>query len=123
LINGLRGVGVQVIVIGGVTCGKPVGSLPRDDACGSTYSVVNFESLNARGEGRWFDGFDATCAVAEDWRVPQGAAQDPLVAAAAHWADTGACASLAEGRKQPLAAAARGRATRPADERTDMLPR
>jgi hypothetical protein len=123
VINGLRGAGVQVIVIGDVTCGKPVGSLPRDDACGTTYSVVNFESLNARGEGRWFDGFDATCAVAEDWRVAQGAAQDPLVVAAAHWADTGACASLGQARKQPLAAAGRGRSARPADERTDMLPR
>jgi hypothetical protein len=123
VINGLRGAGVQVIVIGDVTCGKPVGSLPRDDACGTTYSVVNFESLNARGEGRWFEGFDATCAVAEDWRVAQGAAQDPLVEAALHWADTGTCASLGQARKQPLAAAARGRATRPAEERTDMLPR
>lgn len=123
VINGLRGAGVQVIVVGDATCGKPVGSLPRDDACGTTYSVVNFESLNARGEGRWFDGFDATCAVAEDWSAPQGAAQDPLVAVAAHWADTGACASTAEGRKQPQAARVRQRAATLADERADMVPR
>ena len=123
VINGLRGAGVQVIVIGDATCGKPVGSLPRDDACGTTYSVVNFESLNARGEGRWFDGFDATCAVAEDWSVPQGAPQDPLFAVAAHWADTGACASVGQARKQPLAVRARARPARPDEERADMVPR
>ena len=32
---------------------------------GRTWSVVNFESVNSRNEGRYFQGFDATCAVAE----------------------------------------------------------
>ena len=36
IINGLRGVGVQVIQIGGTTCGKPYGFYPPDN-CGTTY--------------------------------------------------------------------------------------
>ena len=124
VINGLRGVGVEVIAVGDTTCGKPFGSGPQDGGCGTTYAVVNFESVNSRREGRYFDGFAATCAVAEDWSIAQGAATDPLVMAAAYYADTGLCAPTAAGRAQPLSARAAKR--RPAwlsDERSEMLPR
>ena len=90
LINALRPF-VQVITIGDTTCGKPVGFLPQDDGCGTTWSVVNFESTNARNEGRFFDGFNATCAVAEDYGQALGSAAEPLLAAAMGHADTGAC--------------------------------
>jgi carboxyl-terminal processing protease len=96
VINGLRGVGVQVVLIGSSTCGKPVGFNPPD-RCGSTYNVVSFESLNARGEGRYYDGFTPTCAVAEDFRQPLGAASEPLLAAAAHYAERGTCPPAATG--------------------------
>jgi len=46
VINGLRGIGVNVVAIGDTTCGKPVGFLPQGDSCGTTYNVVNFESVN-----------------------------------------------------------------------------
>ncbi|MCK7493985.1 MAG: hypothetical protein MZW92_24090 [Comamonadaceae bacterium] len=91
VINGLRGVGVDVVAIGDATCGKPVGFEPVSDGCGTTCSVVNFESVNARNEGRYFDGFAPTCAVAEDFTRPLGSADEPLLAAAANFADTGAC--------------------------------
>ena len=91
VINGLRGVGVNVVAIGDTTCGKPVGFLPQGNSCGTTYSVVNFESVNARTEGRYFDGFAPTCAVAEDFRLPTGDVNDPLLVAAAHHADNGTC--------------------------------
>jgi carboxyl-terminal processing protease len=91
VINGLRGVGVDAVLIGDVTCGKPVGFLPRDDACGTTYSIVNFEGVNARDEGRYFTGLTPTCAVAEDFSKPIGALNDPLLVAAAFHVDGGAC--------------------------------
>jgi carboxyl-terminal processing protease len=127
VINGLRGIGVNVVAIGGATCGKPVGFLPEDDSCGTTYSVVNFESVNARNEGRYFDGLAATCTVAEDVTVPLGATDDPLLIAAAHHADNGACPAGSAAREQPLArerSAARKR-YRGTDggERTGMLAR
>ena len=101
VINGLRGVGVNVVAIGEGTCGKPVGFLPRSDECGTTYSIVNFESVNARNEGRYFDGFLPTCAVAEDFTRPLGSAAEPLLAAARTLADGGAC-PVGATREQPL---------------------
>ena len=107
VVNGLRGVGVEVVLIGETTCGKPVGWVPRNQ-CGNTYSIVNFESLNARGQGRYFDGFTPTCAVAETWREPTGSTADPLTAAALSHAQTGRCPALAEQRAKPLAGQERG---------------
>ncbi len=105
VINGLRGVGVDVVTIGSTTCGKPVGFLPAA-RCGTTFSVVNFESVNARGEGRYFDGFAASCRVDEDFRQALGSAGDPLLAAAQRHADTGACpasaTSASDARTRPL---------------------
>jgi hypothetical protein len=103
VINGLRGVGVNVVAVGDTTCGKPVGFLPQGDSCGTTYSVVNFESVNARSEGRYFDGFEATCAVAEDFTRPIGdPGFDTLLIAAAHHADNGACPAGTALRERPL---------------------
>lgn len=107
VVNGLRGVGVEVVLIGETTCGKPVGWVPRNQ-CGNTYSIVNFESLNARGQGRYFDGFAPTCAVAETWREPTNSAADPLTAAALSHAQTGSCPAVADQRARPLAARERG---------------
>jgi carboxyl-terminal processing protease len=127
LINGLRGVGVQVVAVGDTTCGKPVGFLPND-LCGQTYSVVNFESVNARNEGRYWQGFEATCAVVENFQTAQGSAADPLLAAAAQLADGGSCpaqaqGSSAEGRKSLLAARRQGTRVLLSEERSDMLGR
>jgi hypothetical protein len=92
VINGLRGIaGVQVIAIGDTTCGKPVGFLPQGDFCGTTYSVVNFESVNSRNEGRYFNGLAATCAVAEDFSHPIGDLADPLLTVAGFHADNADC--------------------------------
>jgi carboxyl-terminal processing protease len=91
VINGLRGVGVEVVGIGDVSCGKPVGFLPDDDGWGTTYSIVNFEGVNARNEGRYFDGLAPTCPVAEDLAKAIGALDDPLLIAAASHADGNGC--------------------------------
>ncbi|MES2960582.1 MAG: S41 family peptidase [Pseudomonadota bacterium] len=110
VINGLRGVGVQVVAIGDTSCGKPVGFLPQGDSCGTTYSVVNFESVNKLNEGRYFDGFQATCTVAEDFSQPIGSVDDTLLAAARHHADNGACPAGAGAREQAQARLASPRA-------------
>ena len=108
VVNGLRGVGVDAVLIGDVTCGKPVGFLPRDSGCGSTYSIVNFEGVNARSEGRYFNGLTPTCAVAEDFSQPIGDTGavdnigDPLLVAAAFHADNNSC-PVALTRESPSA--------------------
>lgn len=56
IINGLNGVGVEVIQIGGTTCGKPYGFYPQDN-CGTTYFSIEFKGENAQGFGDYSDGF------------------------------------------------------------------
>jgi hypothetical protein len=120
IINGLRGADIEVVAIGETTCGKPVGFLPRSDECGTTYSAVNFESVNARNEGRYFDGFDATCEVAEDWHKPLGDETEPLLAAAIQRVDTGACPTAAT-RERPLLRRSKAPRAEPG-ERQGMIP-
>ncbi len=117
VINGLAGAGVQVIAVGATTCGKPVGFNPVS-RCGSTYSVVNFESQNRLGVGRYFDGLAATCAVAEDFSVAQNGAADPLLAGALQFADSGQC-----GRSAPLPRALRAGTVREPGGFAGMLAR
>jgi hypothetical protein len=107
LVNGLRPF-VNVVLVGDTTCGKPVGFVPHDDFCGNTYNVVNFESVNANGEGRYFDGLRATCGVAEDWSKPLGSTAEPLLATALRHADGGSCTAPAEARQRALSAAGGG---------------
>jgi hypothetical protein len=102
VINGLRGAGLNVVAIGEATCGKPVGFQPTTQ-CGTTYSIVNFESVNQLGAGRYFSGLAPTCAVAEDFSVAQASGADPLMAAALGYADGGACPSASSAPALPAA--------------------
>jgi len=56
VINGLQGVGIQVIQIGSSTCGKPYGFYPADN-CGTTYFSIQFQGVNQVGFGNYPDGF------------------------------------------------------------------
>jgi carboxyl-terminal processing protease len=124
LINGLRGVGLTVELIGEASCGKPVGFVPTTQ-CGRTWSIVNFESVNERGEGRYWDGFAPTCAVAERFDRAERVPGDPLFDAALARADGQACpAPTGPDGARPLASPQReGQAPRRSDERQDMILR
>jgi len=85
IINGLRGIDVQVIQIGSQTCGKPYGFYPADN-CGTTYFSIQFKGVNAKGFGDYPDGFVPGgagvagvpgCQVADDFGHALG---DPLEA-------------------------------------------
>lgn len=80
LANGLKPY-VDVVILGEPTCGKPYGFVPQDH-CDVTVSAVNFEAINARGEGRYHDGLAPTCPVAEDFTGAFGDASEKLFAAA-----------------------------------------
>ncbi len=126
VINGLRGIGVTVRVIGDTSCGKPVGFLPQDDGQGTTYSVVNFEGVNAQNQGRYFNGLTPTCAVGEDFSLAIGDLSDPLLVAAAYAIDNGGVCPVTLTRETPAARSLTGRKPyRGADggERTGMSGR
>jgi C-terminal processing protease CtpA/Prc len=89
LANGLKPY-LQVVMLGGQTCGKPFGFSPVD-ICESTISAVNFEAVNALGQGRYYNGIAPTCAVQEDFSGALGDASEKLTAAALGYLETGSC--------------------------------
>ena len=102
LINGLRGVDVEVILIGEATRGKPYGWYALDN-CGITYSTIQFKGSNAKGFGDYSDGFIPVvsadlsgaeitgCEVADDLSHTLGDANEARLAAALGYIETGSC--------------------------------
>jgi carboxyl-terminal processing protease len=103
IINGLRGVGVQVIQIGGTTCGKPYGFYPQDN-CGTTYFSIQFQGVNAAGFGDYSDGFVpngagsngvAGCTIDDDFNHNLGDPAEARLSAALGYQATGSCTTAA----------------------------
>lgn len=92
VVNGLRGVGVTVNLIGATTCGKPYGFFPTDN-CGTTYLAINFQGVNAQGFGDYGDGMapNPGCTVADDFNHDLGDRNEARLAAALAFSQTGAC--------------------------------
>ncbi|MDE0008736.1 MAG: peptidase, partial [Gammaproteobacteria bacterium] len=102
IINGLRGIDVEVILIGAATCGKPYGFLPADN-CGTTYFSIQFKSVNDKGFGDFADGFVPVvgggtepwevpgCLVADDFDHLLGDPDEARLAAALGYMQTGTC--------------------------------
>ncbi len=84
----------NVITIGAATYGKPYGFQPRD-ACGITYSAVNFDSVNASGVGGYTSGLPATCAMSDDLSKQLGDPAERRIAAALSYIQNGACPPVA----------------------------
>ena len=95
VMNGLAGVGVEVIQIGDTTCGNPYGAYPTDN-CGTTYFSSQFQSMNDRGFGDYADGFvpgglNAGCIISDDFSHALGDPAEGLLAAALLYRGLNAC--------------------------------
>ncbi len=90
IINSLRGIDVEVVLVGGTTCGKPYG-FTRKDNCGLAFFALEFQGYNAKNFGDFSGGFKATCPVADNFSTALGSNDEPLLAAALHHIDTGSC--------------------------------
>lgn len=90
IVNGLRGIDIEVVLVGDTTCGKPYGFTRRDN-CGYTYFPIEFNGVNARGNGDYTSGFQPACRVADNTAVLAGSASDPLLQAAMGHIDAGTC--------------------------------
>ncbi len=103
IINGLRGVGVDVVLVGDTTCGKPYGFYGFDN-CGVTYLPVAFEGVNNLyagtiddSNGGYKDGFKPSqssdiyalsingCAVDDDFNSAIGNSGESRLAAALYF--------------------------------------
>ena len=96
VINGLRGVDIEVIVLGASTCGKPFGFTAKDN-CGLSYFPVEFQGVNQKGFGDFADGFAPTCAVGDDLNNPLGSESEGLLAAALAYRGGASCSAIAAG--------------------------
>jgi hypothetical protein len=124
IVNALRGVDVEVHLIGSTTCGKPYGFFGQDN-CGITYFPIEFRGVNAKGFGDYADGFVPGgtgttannlpgCAANDDLDHALGDPAEGQLAAALSYRASGNTACLAP-RLTPLAAgqAAQGRVVKP----------
>ncbi|PQJ46185.1 hypothetical protein BTO00_08775 [Vibrio campbellii] len=93
LINGLRGIDVEVILIGEQTYGKPYGFLPNMN-CGMVYYFVQFVGQNEKGYGHYAYGLVPIetepsemglshqvqgCPVADDLNFLLGTPEEPMI--------------------------------------------
>ncbi len=106
IINGLRGIGVEVIQIGSTTCGKPYGFYGTDN-CGTTYFTIQFRGVNDANFGDYADGFIPSpagtsagsevpgCVVGDDFSRALGDVTEDRLSAALTYRATGNCPALA----------------------------
>ncbi|MEO1553983.1 MAG: S41 family peptidase [Pseudomonadota bacterium] len=105
VINGLRGIDVEIVLIGDVTCGKPYGFYPTDN-CGETYYTIQFRGVNDKDFGDYSDGFVpnnssfgfgervAGCVVSDDINTELGDPSEGLLAAALDYRENGTCPAV-----------------------------
>jgi C-terminal processing protease CtpA/Prc len=105
IVNGLQGIGTEVIQIGTTTCGKPYGFYAFDN-CGMSYFSIQFRGVNALGFGDYTDGFSPTnvngiegvpvpgCEVADDYTRQLGDPDEQNFAVALSYRETDLCPVL-----------------------------
>ena len=105
IVNALRGIDVEVVLVGETTCGKPYGFYTADN-CGTTYSSVQFRGVNAAGFGDYTDGFSPEnvprvegvpvpgCLVADDFEHQLGDPAEARLAAALQYRRDGTCPAV-----------------------------
>jgi carboxyl-terminal processing protease len=113
IINSLRGVNVQVILIGSTTCGKPYGFYPQDN-CGTTYFSIQFRGVNDQGFGDYAAGFSPAntsnpqgvlvpgCSVADDFSHALGDPAEAQFGQALAYRTAGVCSLAPTGSSTKL---------------------
>lgn len=96
IINGLRGVDVDVTLIGDITRGKPYGFVPQPN-CGFVYYSIQFQGQNNKGFGDFADGFAPSCNVKDDFTHALGDVAEGQLAAALQYRATKICPTAVVG--------------------------
>lgn len=80
----------DVTIVGDNTFGKPVGQIGLL-FCDKILRPTSFRTVNAAGEGDYFDGLPVDCPAADDLNFGVGDDDDPNMVAAMTYLNTGAC--------------------------------
>lgn len=91
----------NLALIGTNTFGKPVGQIALDrSACDDRVRVVAFRTVNARGQGDYFNGLastlDVTCQAADDLTRPLGDPQEASIRGALDFLAGRSCTAVAQ---------------------------
>lgn len=84
---------VEVIQIGGTTCGKPVGMYGKE-FCDKLILPIEFQSTNHLDEGDYFDGLIADCIEADDLTHGFADPQEGMFASAIYHMTNGTCLAV-----------------------------
>jgi hypothetical protein len=93
IINGLKPF-VEVITIGGATCGKPYGFIQKNN-CATAYFAIEFAGVNSAGKADYGNGFAPSCAAADDLEHIFGDPNERLLKTALTYQSSGACPASA----------------------------
>ena len=99
IINGLRGVGLSVHIIGSTSCGKPYG-FSRTDNCNLALFPIQFEGVNDKGEGGYAAGFAATCPASDDFDRQLGDPAEVMLGVALRHIDGQGCTGARQGDRR-----------------------
>ena len=89
-ISALRGIDVDVVLVGGTTCGKPYGFTQANN-CTLAFFGLEFEGRNNKGAVTPVAGIPATCAAADDLDHALGDPAERMLAAAIRYQFAGSC--------------------------------
>ncbi len=89
-ISALRGIDIDVALVGGTTCGKPYG-FSQTDNCTLAFFGIEFEGRNDKGTVTPVTGIPATCAATDDFEHALGDPAERMLATAIAYRLTGSC--------------------------------
>jgi hypothetical protein len=89
-ISALRGIDIDVVLVGGTTCGKPFG-FNQANNCTLAFFGLEFEGRNDKGVATPVSGIPATCAAADDLDHALGDPAERMLATALGFQLAGSC--------------------------------
>jgi carboxyl-terminal processing protease len=89
IMNGLSPF-IEVIRIGGTTCGKPYG-FDQANNCGTAYFAIQFQGKNAIEQSVPTTGFAPTCWSYDNLDIPLAQNNEQLLSTAFYYRDTNQC--------------------------------
>jgi carboxyl-terminal processing protease len=99
-VSALRGVDVEVVMVGSTTCGKPYG-FSQENNCALSYFPLEFEGRNHKGQVVPVTGLTptATCTISDDLDHELGDPSERMLSSSISYMVNGACAATTASAK------------------------